>query len=336
MPPDNPVLVEVVRGDFLESRHRGAVAVVDARGGTVFEAGSVDVPVYPRSSLKPLQALALIETGALAKFNLDGSHVCLACASHNGEVEHTRRVAEWLEKISLSAADLECGTHPPYSEEARCDLARAGAGITPLHNNCSGKHAGFLTVTRHLGIDHHGYIEPDHPLQQMITDTVEETCGYPIRNAAPGVDGCGIPVYGIPLRRLATGFAGFAPSARGSGARAKARSTIVESIVENPYLIAGGGQFCTRVIAASGRRAIIKTGAEGVATGVLLEEGLGIALKIDDGATRAAEVLAAAMLARFSRDPEFKSVLDNEVRVPTRNAAGRDVGSVRASSIATL
>ncbi len=334
--PDNPVLVEVWRGEFLESRHRGAVAVVDFKGGVPLAAGNIDVPVYPRSSIKPLQALALLETGAAARFRLDGSHVCLACASHNGESEHAHRVGEWLARIGLGADDLECGVHPPYAERARDELVRTGRAPDALQNNCSGKHAGFLTVARHLAQDHRGYLDPDHPLQRLVTASVEETCEYRVSDTRPGVDGCGIPVYGYPLRHLARAFAGFSPASLGPDARSRARQAIVDGIVAHPYLIAGEGRFCSRVIEAGRGRVIVKTGAEGVFTGTLLEEGLGIALKIDDGATRAAEVAMAAVLARFCRDDGLRTALSRETGVVIRNAAGREVGAVRAPSIATF
>lgn len=325
----NPVVVEVQRGDFVESRHRGAFCVVDAGGDIVLAAGDVTSPIYPRSSLKPLQALALLETGARDRFALDGSHVCLACASHNGESEHTRRVGAWLERIGLSVDDLECGSHMPYAQAAHDALVRADQAPSPLHNNCSGKHAGLLTVARHLGIDHHGYIAPDHPLQQLVTRGVEETCQVALAGTTPAVDGCGIPVYGIPLYNLASAFTGFADRTDGD-ARARARRVIVEGILAHPHLVAGSKRFCSRVIAASSGAAICKTGAEGVFTGTLLDEGLGFALKIDDGATRASEVLMASLLHRFSRRAAFRAVLEAEVAVTVTNAAGREVGVIRS------
>lgn len=335
-PADNPVLVEVWRGEFLESRHRGALAVVDAGGDTVLQAGDVGSPVYSRSSLKPIQALDLLESGAAARFALDGGCICLACASHKGETEHTRRVGAWLEHIGLDASALECGAHRPYSDEARDDLVRRGRAPTALNNNCSGKHAGFLTTARHLGIDHHGYIHPDHEIQRRITRVIVETCDFAVDGQTPGVDGCGVPVWGIPLRKLARAFAAFAPAARGSGARAAARGSIVDAIVHNPYLIGGGGDFCSRVIGRGRGAVIVKTGAEGVFTGTLLGEGLGFALKIDDGASRASEVAMAALLEHFAVDADFRAALAGEVDVPMHNVAGRVVGRIVARSPAAL
>jgi L-asparaginase II len=333
---DNPVLVEVRRADFLESRHRGAIAVVDCAGNTVFSAGDIDVPIYPRSSLKPLQTLALVESGAMSGFGLDTHHVCLACASHSGEDEHTRWVTDWLAKIGLTTSDLECGSHPPYSEAVRDDMVRAGTRPAPVQNNCSGKHAGFLSVARHMKVDHRHYIDPEHPVQKRVTGIVEEACDFALSGQVPAVDGCGIPVYGIPLRNLAHAFARFAPAARGSDVRSQARGEIVDSILRHPFLIAGSGRFCTRMIEKSGRGAIMKTGAEGVFTGTLLGEGLGIALKIDDGASRASEVLMAAVLRKFTGDDSFAAALDREASVNILNAAGREVGHLTATSIASL
>lgn len=327
----NPVVVEVRRGDNVESRHRGSVAVVAAGGDVLLEIGSIDSPVYPRSSLKPLQALALFQTGAASRFGLDDARVCLACASHNGEQEHTRRVADWLEELGLDESALECGAHYPYSDEARNALIRDGVKPGPLHNNCSGKHAGFLSVAKSLGVDHRGYIQPWHEVQRRVVRVVEETCDVSLADVEPAIDGCGIPVYGIPLRNLARAFAAFSPLAA-RDALTSARQAVSSAILRYPYLIAGGGRFCSRVIELSRGRAIMKTGAEGVFTGTLLEEGIGIALKIDDGATRASEVLMASMLGRFTRDEAFRHALAAETSVVVRNAAGREVGSIRPAA----
>ncbi|KAA3630671.1 MAG: asparaginase [Proteobacteria bacterium] len=327
----NPIVVEVWRGGKVESRHRGAVAVVSHDGETLFSSGDIDIPVYPRSSLKPLQALALFESGAVSRLELDNSRVCLACASHNGENEHAQRVDAWLHDIGFDESSLECGSHYPYSDDARNALIRQGVEPGPLRNNCSGKHAGFLSVAKCLGVDPRGYIEPGHPVQQLVKQIVEQVCDVSLDDVEPAVDGCGIPVYGIPLRNLAKAFAAFSPRAT-NDRFADARRAIVAAIQEYPYLIAGSGRFCSRVTERSSGRVITKTGAEGVFTGVLLEEGIGIALKIDDGATRAAEVFMASMFARFCRDDAFRAALDDESSVVVRNAAGRAVGRVTAAA----
>jgi L-asparaginase II len=333
-PPGNPVLVEVWRGEFLESLHRGAFAVVAANEEIVFEVGDIRSPIYPRSAIKPVQALALVESGALRRFGLDDSHVCLASASHAGEVEHARRVETWLQTIGLDAGALECGAHRPYSQDACDALVRSGIEPTAVQNNCSGKHCGYLTVARHFGEDYHGYIEPDHPVQRLVTRTIEEVCDWPLAGARPGVDGCGVPVHGIPLRHLAVAFAAFSKAPGAGDSRSIARATIRDAILRYPRLIAGQGQFCTRVIEKSAGSAILKSGAEGVLTATLLEEGIGIAVKIDDGAKRAAEVLMASILQRFTSNPSFAECLADESDVAVRNVAGRCVGRIRTVSLA--
>ncbi|GJL82216.1 MAG: asparaginase [marine bacterium B5-7] len=330
---DNPPVIEVWRGSFLECIHRGAAVVVDLAGNILFEVGDVTRPIYARSSLKPLQALAMVESGAATHYRLDGAHLSLACASHNGEKAHVDRVMKWLSAIDADESTLECGAHYPLDQPARDELVCQDLKPQRVHNNCSGKHSGFLTLARYLGIDPVGYIEPNHPLQQEITRTVEETCDYALGDAEPGVDGCGIPVYGIPLFSLANAFAAFSTRANGGDVRAKSRQAIVDGILEYPYLIAGRERFDSRVIEASRGGAIVKTGAEGVFIGTLLDEGIGIALKIDDGATRASEVLMAELLARFSRNPVFVEALDAERNIPIKNAAGLTVGAVRAAAL---
>jgi len=326
----NPVLVEVWRGDRVESRHRAAFSVVEANGNLVHYAGDVETPVYPRSSLKPVQALWLIESGAADHFKLSPRHIAVACASHGGEAGHTQLVSDWLASMGLNGGHLECGAHPPSHDGTRREMVKQGREPQNLHNNCSGKHTGFICGCVHRGYDIPGYIEPDHPAQREITTIVQECTGYDLSRAKPAVDGCGIPLYAIPLRNLAQAFAGFARANR-DGSRQAARQCIVDSILENPFLIAGSKRFCTRTIENAQGSALVKTGAEGVYAGVLLDQGLGIALKIDDGATRAAEVLMAAVLHSFSNHEEFKAALASDIEVPVKNVAGRVVGKIVAT-----
>ncbi|MCB2103059.1 MAG: asparaginase, partial [Rhodobacterales bacterium] len=208
LPPDgvritpdaaNPVVVEVLRGGHVESRHRGAAIAVRADGHVALSWGDVDRPVFPRSAIKPLQALPLIETGAADAFGLDEAEIALACASHNGEPLHTDRVAAWLARLGLSEADLECGAHWPKHEPAAHDLARAGAAPSALHNNCSGKHAGFLTTAVHRGEPTAGYVHRHHPVQQRVMGVMEQMCGLDLSAAPCGIDGCSIPTFALPL-----------------------------------------------------------------------------------------------------------------------------------------
>src|SRR5215471_20310637 len=187
---DNPVLVEVLRGAVVESRHRGAIAVVDADGAPVFVCGDVDRPVFPRSSVKALQALRLIETGAADRYGFTDQELALACASHSGEGAHVAAAQSMLARIGLDASYLRCGAHPPMHMPSATALYCAGAEPTALHNNCSGKHSGFLCLNRMLRADPRGYIEPDHPVQREVKATIESVTGTSIPDEHRAIDGC--------------------------------------------------------------------------------------------------------------------------------------------------
>ena len=320
----NPVIVEVLRGDLVESVHRAAIVVADSGGGRVAVWGDVDRPAFPRSSLKPLQALPLVETGAAAAFGVGEEELALACASHGGEPRHTERVAAWLNRLGLSETDLECGAHAPTHEATACKVERPSA----LHNNCSGKHAGFLTVARHLGAPTKGYIQPDHPVQRMIADILEEMTGG---IALPwGVDGCGIPAFAPPLAATAAAMALLADPAILGPERRKAAHAVVDSMRRHPLLVAGEGRQDSAVMAALPSIAV-KGGAEGFAIAILPERGLGIAVKADDGAKRCAEVALLAVLDRLGEiDDHSRQVLAEWIEPPIRNVAGKVVGKVRA------
>lgn len=328
----NPVLVEVTRGSAVESRHRGAAVVVDSSGAVVASWGDAERAVYPRSAIKPLQAVTLVSSGAASALDVSGEEIALACASHNGEPVHASTVAAWLERIGLGADALECGAHPPSDPESRHALYRAGRKACSLHNNCSGKHAGFLTVCRHMGFETTGYVRAGHPVQKLVRDTVAELAGCDPIGADPGIDGCGIPVYPIPLRGLATAMTAFARPEALDPARGDAVRAIRESMIAHPYLVAGRDRFCTLVIRTLAPNVLVKTGAEGVFCAVLLDRGLGIALKIDDGATRASEVTMGGVLRALdaisdSQHAELASKLEPDVR----NVAGAKVGTIRPS-----
>lgn len=325
----DPVLVEVTRGDMVESRHRGAAAIVDSNGRVISAWGDIEAPVYSRSALKPIQAIPLIESGAAEAFGLGDAEIALACASHGGEKRHTETVAAWLAKIGLSADDLECGpqvpTHAPTAE------AMLLAGETPsnLHNNCSGKHTGFLSVAVHKGEKTKGYIRLDHPVQQRILGVLEQLTDMNLGPAPKGIDGCGIPVIGVPLGRLALAVARLAKPATLPKPRIAAIARIRKAMATEPFMVAGSGRFCTRVMQALGERAVVKTGAEGVYIAILRDKGWGIALKIADGGTRASEAALAALLKRSG---VFDDALEQALATPILNRAGLEVGQVRAAA----
>ena len=327
----NPVLAEVTRGPLVESRHRGAVAVSDAHGHLLLALGDVGHPIYPRSAVKALQALPLVETGAADAFGFGHDALALACASHNGEPRHVQTAAAMLEAAGLSEADLACGPQPPRREEDVAALQRRGVRPGPLHNNCSGKHAGMLAVARHLGFPAAGYERPAHPVQRLVRATIEEVCGTALRGDACGIDGCSIPTWALPIQALARGFARFATGEGFGEARAAAAARLRRAAASAPHMVAGQGRFCTELMSLLGARVYAKTGAEGVFCAAIPERGLGVALKVDDGAGRAAEVMMAHVVHGFCRMSAAEARSFQRFLRPTvRNWRGVAVGEVRA------
>ena len=325
----NPVVVEVLRGGLVESCHRGAVAVVDAKGKALFTVGDVTRPIFPRSAVKPLQALPLVETGAADRYALRDTELALACASHSSEPAHVEGVATMLTKIGLDPSALACGTHWPNSQAAAFALARTGAP-SALHNNCSGKHVGFLCIAGAMGVDHVGYWRPDHAVQREVRAVLEDLTGVALSQDRCAVDGCSVPTWAAPLESLARAFAKFGSGHSLGSARARAAARLRAACAQNPWYVAGTGRFCTEVMQLLGARALAKTGAEGVFCGALPELGLGIAIKCDDGAGRAAEVIMAALLARFLRLNDQERAVLARLAAPTlRNWNGIEVGALR-------
>jgi L-asparaginase II len=323
----NPVLVEVLRGGRVESRHAGAVAVVDADGRTVLALGDVEQPVYPRSAIKALLALPLIESGAADRLGLTTEELALACASHSGEPGHVATATAMLARAGLDTSALRCGAHWPIHQPSAQALARAGGQAGAIHNNCSGKHAGFLCTACALDADRGSYERPENPVQRMVRGTLEEVSGVDLRASAPAVDGCSVPTWAVPLRALALAFARFGSGAGLGPERAKAAARLRGACLAHPWHVAGTGRFCTELMQTFGARVFVKTGAEGVFCGAVPERGLGIAVKCDDGAGRAAEVAIAATLARLM--PSDRVEFERFVRPVLRNWNGIAVGALR-------
>jgi L-asparaginase II len=327
---DDPVLVEVTRGGRVESCHRGAIAILDAGGAVHTAIGDIDRPVFPRSAVKSIQALPLIECGAADALGFGDRELALACASHSGEPAHVALASSMLERAGLDGTALECGAHWPNRQEATIELARSGASPTALHNNCSGKHSGFLSVCSHCGIDHHGYVRMDHRLQDMVRDAMEGVTGAPHGLDNSGTDGCSIPTYAIPLKSMALGFARMATGTRLGPKRAAAARRLFSACMAEPFYVAGTGRACTNIMEAGKGRVFVKTGAEGVYCAAVPELGLGIALKCDDGAGRASETTICAVLAHLLRDhAELSGTLANLAQPTFRNWNGIEVGWAR-------
>lgn len=327
----NPILVEVTRGGLVESAHRGAIAVCDAAGKRVATWGDVDAAVYPRSAFKALQALPLVETGAADAFALVDEELALACASHSGETMHVERVGAWLERIDCKEADLACGPHLPLHEPSAHAMLRAGDRPCKLHNNCSGKHTGFLTLARHLRVATEGYERPDHPVQVLVRDAIAALCGLDPKGLPIGIDGCAAPNYAIPLACLAQAMARLGDTSALPPDRARAAARLTAAWKAHPLLVSGTGRACADLIVAARGRTVVKTGAEGVFTAVLPEKGLGIALKIDDGGTRAAETAMARVLTLLGAADEAAPLIEKHVNPPIRNWRADVVGERRAA-----
>jgi L-asparaginase II len=289
---DAAPMVEVWRGDVAESHHRGHAVVCDARGEVRGAWGDPEAVILPRSSCKMLQALPLVESGA----GLTDERLALACASHSGGSMHVTRVARWLDDLGLSEADLRCGPQVPEDAGERRRLRAAGEAPCQLHNNCSGKHAGFLMLGQRLGGGPE-YVEVGHPVQRAVRGAFEEMCGA--ESPGYGIDGCSAPNFACTVRGLALAMARMADPAGLGAAREVAARRLVAAMLAHPLLVAGEGRACSELMPAMGNRVAVKTGAEAVFVAILPEPGLGVALKIEDGATRASECAITAILARF-------------------------------------
>jgi L-asparaginase II len=287
-------MVEVWRGDVAESHHRGHAVICDASGAIRAAWGDPGAVILPRSSCKMLQALPLVESGAAE--GLSTEQLALACASHQGAAMHVTRVARWLADLGLGEPDLRCGPQVPDDAPERHRLRAAGEAPSQLHNNCSGKHAGFLTLNRRLGAGAE-YVEVDHPVQRAVRESFEEMCGTP--SLGWGIDGCSAPNFATTVHGLALAMARMADP-RGLGpAREAAARRLVAAMVAHPLLVAGEGRACSELMAAMEGGVAVKTGAEAVFTAILPDRGLGVALKIEDGATRASECAITALLVRL-------------------------------------
>jgi L-asparaginase II len=325
----NPVLVEITRGALVESSHRGAIAVADAEGKLLLALGDVERPVYPRSAVKLMQALPLVESDAADAFGLSHEELAVACASHSGDRVHLDAVRSLLAKAGLDESSLACGVHWPVSETATRALIEARRQPQAIHNNCSGKHAGMLAACVQLGLDARGYERPEHPIQVMIAGIISETCGVALTQGGMGIDGCSLPTWSLPLGALAHGFARLATGKDLAPARARAAERLFAACFAAPTLVAGEGRFDTMVMRALPPRVFVKGGAEGVHCAGLPALGLGIALKIDDGAKRGTERALAEVIAALL--PEARRALADQLDGELRNWRGIKVGRIAAS-----
>jgi L-asparaginase II len=333
MATKQPLIVEVLRGPVVESLHQVMAVVVRDSGATFDYSGNPNFLTLPRSAIKMLQALPLIESGAAEKYALDEKQIALACASHRGEKEHMSALMNWLEKTAQQESVLYCGPHLPGNEAAAHELIRKGQKPTALCNNCSGKHLGIITTCLHLGESPVGYEKYEHNAQKRLRKVLSETMKVDHSKVAHGVDGCGIPTYGIPLTALAVGMSALI-NPKEAPVRKQAAQKILHAVKANPLYLSGSDEFTTAVIEKSHGRSIIKVGAEGVFAGVLPEKGMAFAVKAADGSSRAAQIATAYLLLKLGgiSEAEFKAL--SKFTEPTiTNTRGEVVGQMRIAKL---
>ncbi|MDO5604891.1 MAG: asparaginase [Paracoccus sp. (in: a-proteobacteria)] len=316
-------LIELWRGDLREGVHRGHAVIHDGRD-IVAAWGDPGAVIFPRSSCKMVQALPLMESGAAEAAGLGAGQLALACASHQGAADHVGRVGRWLDGLGLRESDLRCGCHMPWDKAENRRLTCSDGAPSQLHNNCSGKHAGFLTWVRHAGAGPE-YVDPDHPLQRAIRQataevTEEEPAGF-------GIDGCSAPNFAGSIAGLARAMAGFANPR--NDARGRAMSRLVDAMRAHPDLVAGEGRACTDLMRATDGRVAVKTGAEAVFIAILPDQGLGVAVKIEDGATRASEAAITALLIRMGALEAAHPTARRLLGAQQRNWRGLNTGGLR-------
>ena len=295
-----PLTVDIYSGNSVESSHLVDAVVVDAKGEIIEVYGDPSRAVFPRSAIKMVQALALLESGAAAAYGLSSKWISLACASHQGEKIHTEEVRHWLQHIGLEETAFECGAHYPFDETTKFELIRQDLKPTAVHNNCSGKHCGMLTTAQHLKENPKGYVNYDHPVQVRLRRILSEISAVSYDHAPWGIDGCSIPTYAIPLEKIAVSMAALlgeeAKKFTMNSLRREAGAKILQAVTSEPEMISGTKGLCSQIVRLSAGRAIAKTGAEGVYAGLVPAKGIAMAVKVRDGGTRAAELVALHLL----------------------------------------
>jgi L-asparaginase II len=326
--PENPVIVRVRRGTEIESQHRGAWVVADSSGRVIDGAGEWARPVFVRSSVKCLQALPLLESGAAERYGFSDVEIALALASHNAEERHTQAVASLLGRLGLSASDLQCGAQPPGDPAARARLRAVGGEPTAIHNNCSGKHAGFLALALHLGAPTQRYLDPHSPGQVLVHDAVEAMSGVASGDLTTAVDGCSAPTFRMPLSGLATAFARVTNPGALQRPRREACERMVTSVAAHPEMIAGDHRrICTDLARVTRGRIFPKLGGDAVYGIGIVGADRGLAIKIDDGSNRGLHPAIVALLVRFGfLDAAESETLAAWRQASLRNWAGLEIG----------
>lgn len=307
-------------------------AVVSAEGDLLMSAGNPGAFTWWRSCAKPFQVMPLVQSGGLEKLQWNPDHLALACASHGGEPEHVAIAEQMLASIGLEEGDLACGPHEPLATRGARLLRESGQRVTRLHNNCSGKHSAMLAQATLRGESTAGYEKIEHEVQQNALQAVSLWSGVDVANIGVAVDGCGVPVFALPLANMALSYARLVhAAARGHGAAAR----IVHAMTGNPFLIGGTERFDTALMQACRGKVLCKIGAEGVHTLALVDRGIGLAVKVEDGAPRAQYPAVLALLAQLGELPDpMPEALREFTAKAVRNTRGESVGEIRVSAAA--
>lgn len=331
----NPIMVEATRGRHPESHHRGAAAVVDSLGHVIRSWGNIHHPIFGRSALKFIQALPLVESGAADAFHLGPEELALSSASHHGEDMHIRALEIWLKKIGKDERVLECGIHCPLHRLLTKMEPSFHEKTSVLHNQCSGKHLGFITTALHRNEPVEGYIGRDHPAQRRVEQALSEMTGADLTHAPHGTDGCGIPAFAIPLYNIALAMARLADPSHLHYPRQKAIQQILSAVATHPEMISGTAGFDTKLIKLTQGHILCKGGAGGIEVGVIPSLGLGIALKIDDGSGKAAEIAFLAILRSLGclEEDLYEAMIP---RSPLLTHTGKTIGFLQPTHFTTL
>lgn len=329
----NPILVETYRSSVMESFQRGVVCVVDKAGKILFSLGDTQQVCYPRSALKFLQVIPLLESGAAAHFGFTNEEIAIMCGSHNGEPEHQRVVRSILQKIGLTEDALNCGAQYPSDKKTNNELIRHNEKPQHIHNNCSGKHAGFLAYCVYHKLDTQSYLDPNNALHQEVMKVVGALSGYPASKMVTAYDGCSAPIFSMPVYHMAVMFQKLTDPEAQSPARSAAIKQLVAAVQQYPYMVAGSKRYCTEMMQICGERVIGKTGAEGVFCMSFLQEKLGAAIKIDDGKMHPQYVVAQTLIERSGIFPKEKlQPLHHYIEEPIKNFNGYETGVLQVNA----
>jgi L-asparaginase II len=339
------IVVEQTRGPLVENVYRGDAAVVDATGRLLFTAGDARKATYWRSSAKPIQAMPVVLSGAAHAYGFESRHLAMFCASHNGETIHTETILDAMQRAGLSPDLLQCGSHLPYDKVTADAMVAAGEAPRFIHNNCSGKHTGMLALGKYLNLPLDDYMNPESALQRIVLENVADVVGLAPREIAIGVDGCGVPVFGMPIFNMAYAFSRLADPDRMPAGKAEAGRLMRDAMQEHPYNVAGRGRICTELMNLPGKRLVAKSGAEGVyCVGFLPEAasasqvlraagavgGVGIAVKAEDGHKDVRHLMLVEIMRQLGLlTASDLTALAQYRSISIKNWAGTPVGEMR-------